>query len=470
MSWKGRTFNQIISKMKKNTNTNTSYSNIFLPPPVKQYRREIDTEDNCSRATVSLADFLKPGGTIVNSLTGAGINTVDFNLTNDDTEKPTSLSCSIRADNARRRLRSGGMTKQISSAGCKYYTSTAQHLENNNMGFDQNNYSALRIGEPTFRDGFPSTLQNVYTPNGTNRFAKVRIEGFGKVRIEGFGKVNKLDVNPLFKYTWVNGENYFVGENPTVGNNYPVSIPDGDYDLEELNLHFNAVQEMNKHYLIDSHRNNTKVYFMKFVYDSASDRIQIQCSGMNSTIYSSDRYSPWTSYLITVDWKIPEYTLVPNIILLDNVFLNIIGFETPGYYPPEKINPVTFTQPDTIANPINNKYNSHDKYFILGSKKPVIGTRFAPVFYKPSNSVFATQGGVSASSIVTRLRYETITKAATNYTTPLGKAVANALAYNVPAPGYSYKYAVGYSASCVPEIDKFSKMMRSCSASKIKGG
>ena len=91
MSWKGRTFNQIISKMKKNTNTNTSYSNIFLPPPVKQYRREIDTEDNCSRATVSLADFLKPGGTIVNSLTGAGINTVDFNLTNDTTEKPTSL-------------------------------------------------------------------------------------------------------------------------------------------------------------------------------------------------------------------------------------------------------------------------------------------------------------------------------------------------------------------------------------------
>ena len=209
---------------------------------------------------------------------------------------------------------------------------------------------------------------------------------------------------------------------------------------------------------------------MKFAYDSASDRIQIQCSGMNSTLYSSNRYSPWTSYLIKVDWQIPEYTLVPNIILLDNIFLNVIGFETPGYYPSEKINPVTFTQPDTIANPINNKYNSHDKYFILGSKKPAIGTRFSPVFYKPSNSVFATQGGVSASSIVTRLRYETITKATTNYTTPLGKAVANALAYNVPAPGYSYKYAVGYSASCVPEIDKFSKMMRSCSASKIKGG
>lgn len=422
MSWKGRTFNQIISKIKKNANTNTSNNNIFIPPPVKHYRREIDPKNNCSRATVSLADFLKPGGTIVTSLPGAGINTVDFNLTNDTTEKPTSLSCSIRADDARRRMRSGGMTKLISSAGSKYYTSTAQHLENNNIGFEQNNYRTLRIGEPTFRDGFPSTLQNVYTPNGTNRFAKVRIEGFSESK------------NPLFKYTWVNG------------NNYPVSIPDGYYDLEELNLHFNNVQEMNKHYLIDSYRNNTKVYFMKFVYDSASDRIQIQCSGMNLTLYLFDRYSPWTSYLITVDWKIPEYTLVPNIILLDNVFLNIIGFQTPGYYPPEKINPVTFTQPDTIANPINNKYNSHDKYYILGSKKPTIGTRFVPVFYKPSNSVFATQGGVSSSSVVTRLRYETITKAATNYTTPLGKEVANALAYNVPAPGYSYKYAVGYSA------------------------
>jgi hypothetical protein len=446
MSWKGRTFNQIISKMKKNTNSNTSYSNIFMPSPVKQYRREIDTEDNCSRATVSLADFLKPGGTIVNSLTGAGVNTVDFNLTNDTTEKPTSLSCSIRADDARRRMRSGGMTKQFSSGGGKYYTSSAQHLENNNIGFEQNNYRTLQIGEPTFRDGIPSTVQNVYTPNGTNRFAKVRIEGFSESE------------NPLFKYTWVDGLEY------------DVSIPDGDYDLENLNLHFNSVQEIRKHYLIDSHRNNTKVYFMKFVYDSASDRIQIQCSGMNSTLYSPDRYSPWTSYLITVNWKIPEYTLVPNIILLDNVFLDIIGFETLGYYPPEKINPDTFAQPETNENPINNKYNSHDKYYILGSKKPTIGTRFVPVFYKPSNSVFATQGGVSASSFVTRLRYETITKATTNYTTPLGKAVANALAYNVPAAGYSYKYSVGYSASCVPEIDKSSKIMRSCSASKIKGG
>ena len=423
-------------------------SNIFIPPPIKIYRMEKEMEDNCSRATTSLADFFRPGATIVNSSSGAGVHTVDFNLVNDTSEKPCSQAfvqafspaCS-QADNAKRRMRSAGAPKQ------NYYTSSRQYLENRNLGNEQNNYRNLRIGDPTFRDGIPATLQNVYTPNGINRRSKIQITGYN------------TEENPLFKYRWLNGQEYSV------------AVEDGEYDLEDLNQAFNTVQEKNKHYLIDFQSNATKVYCMKFVYDIASNTIQIQCIGIDSTIFSSDRYSPWTSYLTKVDWDVPEYTTIPNIILLDNIFPEAIGFESPGYFPPAKINVdpphAQPAEPDENASPANNAYIGKDKYYVNGSKTPKMTTRFVPVYYKPSNVAFATQGGVNSSSVVTRLKYETITNATTAYTTSLGKSVGIALAYNIPAPGYSQKYVLGYPAKCVPIANKAKNEMQYCDDNTI---
>jgi len=41
ISWKGKTFNQVVAGLKKNTNTfsTTSYQGFFLAPPIKYYRR-----------------------------------------------------------------------------------------------------------------------------------------------------------------------------------------------------------------------------------------------------------------------------------------------------------------------------------------------------------------------------------------------------------------------------------------------
>lgn len=445
VSWKGRTFNQIISKMKKNTGVQTG-SNIFIPPPVKIYRMEKEIEDNCSRATTSLAEFFRPGATIVNSSSGAGFNTVDFNLVNDATEKPCMQACiktHSQENNAKRRMRSAGAPKQ------NYYTSSRQYLEKRNLGFEQNNYRNLRIGDSTFRDGIPSTLQNVYTPNGVNRRSKIEIIG------------HNTEENPLFKYRWLNGQEYNV------------TVQDGKYDLEDLNQAFQTIQEKNKHYLIDFQTNKIKVHTMKFVYDIASNTIQIQCIGIDSAVFNSERYSPWTSYLIKVDWEIPEYTTIPNIILLDNIFLQAIGFETPGYFPEAKINVepphAQPAEPDENASPLNNAYIGKDKYYVNGSKAPKMTTRFEPIHYKPSNTAFATQGGVNSSSFITRLKYETITNATTEYTSHLGKAVGIALAYNVPAPGYSEKYILGYPAKCVPIVDKYKDEMKYCNNANLQG-
>lgn len=411
-SWKGQTFNQIVTKLKKNKNDMTS-TNIFLSPPIKHYRRELVVDNGCSwsSANISMDDFIVPGRTVVNSATGRGIFTVDFNLPNDKTELPINNSCSIRANDARRRMRSG-VTKTV-----KYCTSSIQYLEKKNMKFDQNNYRVLKYGEPTFNDGIPSTTQNVYTTDGINECAKVRIQGYSNT--------------PLFTYTWING------------NTYPIYFEDGNYDLEDLNQRLISILEINKHYFIDTYRHNSKVHFLKFAYDSATDRIQIQCNVMNSELFPSSRYIFWTSYLIAVDWQIPTQTSIPQINILNNDFVNIIGFVA-GSYPPSMIT------------------NSDKKYYIFGNKLPLIKTRYKPVYYKPRDVM-------SASSVVTRLRYDTITEASTVFTTPLGRSVASALAYNVPAPGYSYKYLLGYSDDCWPEKDQFGNIIqKGCNIKKIK--
>ena len=431
-SWKGRTFNQIVTKLKKNKNDMTS-TNIFLSPPVKQYRRELVMTDSCSwsSANINMNDFNVPGGTVVNSATSnersVGIFTVKINLPNDKTELPINNSCAIRANDARRRLRSGGNIKSVATIGLstkvKYCTSSIQYLEKKNIKFDQNNYSVLKYGNPTFNDGIPSTTQNVYTTNGVNECAKVSIKGYSE-------KETEINRKPLFTYTWTNGITY------------PIYFEDGQYDLEDLNNRLISTLEINKHYLIDNYRHASKIHFFKFVYDSARDRIQIQCDDISSQLYPSDRYVFWTSFLIAVDWQVTAQPIIPQINILNNDFVNIIGFVS-GSYPP-----------------INT--NTDKNYYIFGNKSPIIKSRYLPVYYKPRDVV-------SASSVVTRLRYETITENATSYTTPLGRSVASALAYNIPAPGYSYKYILGYSDECSQEKDKFGNIIKKgCNINKIK--
>ena len=68
IAWKGRTFNQITSSIKKNpglTNTKSNH-NLFLPNPLKINRREIANTklvSSCSRrASQKIDEFDRPGG------------------------------------------------------------------------------------------------------------------------------------------------------------------------------------------------------------------------------------------------------------------------------------------------------------------------------------------------------------------------------------------------------------------------
>jgi hypothetical protein len=79
-------------------------------------------------------------------------------------------------------------------------------------------------------------------------------------------------------------------------------------------------------------------------------------------------------------------------------------------------------------------------------------SNFIPTYYKPNNPQFAQQGGVSSSSYIARVKYDTITNNGALYTKAYGSAVGNALAYTGSPDGYTLKNKIGFPNTCCPII------------------
>lgn len=161
--WKGRTFNQIVSGLKMNGSTESI--GIFSALPMKHYRREVASvalSDRSSRPSMSVDESLRPGGAITTNvgLETGFCQTLDFSvvLPNDLTEQPVTPACSIRADDARRRVRSAGNARR---PGSKYNADFNQYLVNRQRTFDQSQSHHFKTG-----DSSVTSAQNVYTPNG----------------------------------------------------------------------------------------------------------------------------------------------------------------------------------------------------------------------------------------------------------------------------------------------------------------
>lgn len=154
ISWKGKTFNQITSSIKRNkgTNNTTSMRNLFLPPPLKIYRREIantSVTSTCSssRTSIRIDEINSPGGSIINtkfpSNTNGLVNTIDNTLPNNTCEEPGTCLPFLSPDlNAKRRCRSAGMIHQKYDVKnrAKYYTDTKQYLTSRNVSFEKNQF------------------------------------------------------------------------------------------------------------------------------------------------------------------------------------------------------------------------------------------------------------------------------------------------------------------------------------------
>lgn len=470
INWKGKTFNQITSRIQMNNRNNSSAnkpSEYRRALPILLPRREIVTNNSepicTSRLSSSINLFDMPGGSIINSSVSTNnnglVNTMDNNLPNNTCEDLGSCKAFLSpAESAKRRVRSAGMIKRqfdISRGNDKgYFVDKSQYLHSRNLTFNQNQYNFIRQGDATVKPGDALSSQNSYSAQGLSHCPTYY-----------------LPTDCSFAYQWINAQGSGVN---TAGDPYlyEVALPAGYYTIDDVNDALYLTMETNGHYFINK-ATQTKVYTIRFAYNIGYSKIEIHCSKIDSTIFNPNSttkpYAPgWdpTVYPANINaqnlvhWLVPTGVLgnsiVPVVKIHNNAFQSAIGFSA-GLYPSLLI--------PTIGNRISNGYSlkqdltNTDNVF-LSVVKPGIQPIYKAVVYKPSNPQFATQGGVSASSAIARVRYNAITNNTAAYNNAYGRSVANALAYGVPENGYTIKDKIGYPLRRTPKFPPLSQIMQ----------
>jgi hypothetical protein len=408
ISWKGKTFNQIVSTIKKNTNSNDTIALFARAQPMKHYRRELflsNDQTNNKRLTINSIDT--PGGTMISSATCTadtcrGIPaTVDINLTENFSERPCHPDSTAddftldfsQAAMARRRVRSSGVISRTTRPGTTndmYKTTNAEYLESRGLTFKQNQYNYVKEGSKTAIPGDVMSMNNIYVGNCMSNYPKLLISA--------------AKGNNTFSYMWIG---YDSDGNFTT---YTVTIPDGYYDAESLATAIKSAMSSNGTYLYNS--SGDVDYMIDMYYDSYNKRYVVNCKITNAT-YSAPSGASWT--LDTENFMVPS-------VIIPAGFSNVIGISA-GTYP-------SVTPYYQYNN--SNYYSSNQTTY---GSSPQISPAYKPIYYKPNNINYAQQGGVSAGERIARLKYNTITTGASSFRSAYGGATASAYAYNVAIGG-----------------------------------
>jgi hypothetical protein len=187
VSWKGKTFTQITSKIQKNQISINNNSNIiYRSRPLPIYRREIASQKTSSstgrnRISAQISAFEQPGGYLVNVASSNKCNSLGIESVLDkQTVKPLNqqnekycnekipfnindqinIKCLSAQSNALRKTRSSGIIKH------KYYTNTKQYLYNRKRTFEQNQFNYLKSGDRNAIPGSAASFKNTYESGG----------------------------------------------------------------------------------------------------------------------------------------------------------------------------------------------------------------------------------------------------------------------------------------------------------------
>lgn len=425
-SWKGETLEQITTSIRLNQRDGTiSERNLFIPQPLKHYRREIASKGQICNPRTSLSiDLLNaPNGSIINSQASNRnglVNTLDIHQTTNKTEIPGSCTaeCAIGTPqtNALSRIRSSGMIKKNydpANNKSKYYTNASQYLNSRSKTFQQNQYNYIREGDSSLTPGSGLSVNNLYSPAGKTNCDKYF-----------------LSVDTSFNYEWISTDNGQI--------QFTVDISAGYYDVYDINNLLQNEMINNYHYFLQPD-NRTKTTLLNIELNNLTKKVQLTATPIDTT---TNLLQPVISSELgdqNVDWTVPVSSTAPKIILNDSILTTSLGF-TQGTY-----------QTNTSPNVSTFKL------------------RYNVLHYKPNNYQFAQQGAVSSSDLIARRRYNTITDAAASYKSSYGLHVANALAYGVPANGYTVKDKYGYPNKSTPSVGA-DGVYKECTDTKIRGG
>jgi len=181
ISWKGKTFGQITTSIQKNQNSGAEMkqSLLFMPPPLKIYRREVNTAPvavNSTKRSTKIDELNRPGGYLVSSHKdecdcSGNVGILDNHIPNNKTETGECCNPNAMLDPAtvaRRRMRSSGVIRRpvdSAASAAAYCTTSQEYLNTRGKTFEQNQYHYFKSGNPLVKPGAPGSEDNKYSAN-----------------------------------------------------------------------------------------------------------------------------------------------------------------------------------------------------------------------------------------------------------------------------------------------------------------
>lgn len=179
---------------------------------------------------------------------------------------------------------------------------TANNIQNINTGNNRLLYS-FQGGGVTFKDNeiAMSSLQLYYSWYNINQ---------------------SLYNNNSYSYIWIDG---------SVIN---ITMPDGFYNVSEINAYLESVMVQNKHYLVSS--TGEFVYYLQLETNATYYSVQFNAYAVPTVLPTG-----W-SLPAGATWVLPAIAATPQLTILDNGFKNLIGFNN-NIYPPT-VQSVTYSK------------------------------------------------------------------------------------------------------------------------------
>jgi len=128
--------------------------------------------------------------------------------------------------------------------------------------------------------------------------------------------------NNSFSYVWFDGVEYTI------------TIPDGYYEISDLNSYFQSIMIANTHYMTNSA--GQFIYFLEFLVNTSRYAVQINSYPLDTTIQSTNGYILPTG----ATWSVPATSTLSQFNVNTSGFGEVLGYEI-GSYPTTQVGSTT---------------------------------------------------------------------------------------------------------------------------------
>jgi len=151
--------------------------------------------------------------------------------------------------------------------------------------------------------------------------------------------ISALNNNNTFQYRWITGVDYTV------------TMPDGFYEISDMNNFLHQTMLNNGHYLTEISTNNA-VWFLTMSVNTSTYKIDLLSFPMINTVYTSALYTTPVPPSPIPPWSVPATSTNPQFVIPNTLFTNVLGIAA-GTYPAAQNNTLITTSSSTFAPQVN---------------------------------------------------------------------------------------------------------------------